>query len=264
MPVLVVGAETAAGRAAVEALLRARGEVRAYADAAVAGDDEAAALRATGAKVAVGDLDDEAHLEAALEQVHTVVHLAGNPFAAPEDQLDAFATTVSAAIGAGCRRLVRVTELAAADPDGNPYLEHLAAEEALLADAPFERVTFRCGLRYARDDAATLRIARAALGDADRQVVHAPLHLADLAEAVRAADRLRDTDPDVDLAVELVGPEETTLGAFHERLRAALDVTADDGRLPPAVEGWLSRPAVGGPAALGRSGTPIADGLRAP
>lgn len=261
MPVLVVGADGAAGRAAVELLVRSFGEVRAYADAAVTTDDDAAALRSLDVKVAVGDLDDEAHLEAALEQVFTVVHLAGGPFTPPDEVLDSFATTVSAAIGAGCRRLVWATELAARTPDGNPYLEALAEAEQIVADAPIERITLRCGLRYATTDPVTRRIARSNLSAADAQTRHAPLHVADLAEAVRAADQLRESDPDMHIDVELVGPDEVTLGAFHRRLRLALGIGDADEGLPDRVADWLSRPAVGGPGALGREGTALVDGL---
>lgn len=263
MPVLVVGADGAAGRAAVKLLVRSFGEVRAYADASVTTEDDAAALRVLGVKVAVGDLDDEAHLEAALEQVYTVVHLAGGPFTPPDEVLDAFATTVSAAIGAGCRRLVWATELAAREPDGNPYLEALAEAESIIADAPIERITLRCGIRYAATDPVTRRLAASDLSAADAQTPHAPVHVADLAEAVRAADQLRESDPDMHLDVELVGPDEVTLGAFHRRLRVALGVGNADAMLPERVADWLSRPAVGSPEALGRQGTPLADGLAA-
>lgn len=262
MPVLVVGAETAAGRAAVRALARGRGEVRAFADAAATDEDGAAALRALGAKVAVGDLDDEAHLEAAAEQVHTVVHLAADPFGRPTEQLDALATTLSAAIGAQCRRIVWATELAAVRPDGNTYLEALAAGADLLAGAPLEVVTLRCGLRYAPEDPGTLRLAADEPGGADMAARHAPLHVRDLAEAVAAADRQRGTRSEVHLDVELVGPEELSLGAFRSALREGLPVAPSARPLPSVVADWLSRPATGGPQALGRSGTRLAEGLR--
>lgn len=261
MPVLVVGADTAAGRAAVEALARAGGEVRAYANAEVAGDDEAALLRALGVKVALGDLDDEAHLETALEQAHTVVHLAIDPLGDADAQLDALATTLSAAIGAGCRRLVWATELAASDPGGNPYLEALAAAEAMLADVPLETVTLRCAVRYAPDDPLTRRLADAEETGLDLSAVHAPLYVGDLAEAVRAADRQRDAREEIALDVELVGPEEVSLGDYLAAVRDALPTAPTRRPLPPAVADWLSRSAPGGPDALGRAGTTMLEGL---
>src|SRR5687768_6455422 len=134
MPVLITGAETPEGLATARRLARTRGEVRAFADVDAA--EAAEALRSLGCKVARGTLDDEGHLEAALEQVHTVIHLAGGPMTDPDEVLDAAATVLSAAIGAGCRRMIYASHLGAGDPRGNAYLEACAEVEALIADAP--------------------------------------------------------------------------------------------------------------------------------
>lgn len=266
MPILLVGAETAAGRAAATALLHTGGQVRLYLDAERCGDDDAVAWRARGAKVALGTPDDEGHLEAALEQVHTVVHLAIDPLADPGPQLEALATVASAAIGAGCRRLVWVTELAASEPGNNPYLQMLAEAGALVAGLPMETITFRCALRYGPDDRLTRALAAARPGLGAR---HAPLLVDDLASAVVAADAARETTQDLDVEVELVGPTELSLADFAARLAAALGAArraavlgAPPGaNLPEAVLDWLSRDATGGPHALGRQGTPLEEGL---
>lgn len=234
-------------------------EVRAYLDATVGTDDDARALREQGCKVAVGDLDDEGLLETALTGAHTVVDVGAGPLADPGEQLDGVATTVSAAIGAGCRRLVWVTELA--DPRGNAYLEALADAEEMIADAPLETVVFRCGLRYGRDDELTRALCAADLSGADASTMHAPLALDDLGDALAAADRQRGTQADLHVAVELVGPDEIRLGSYIDRLRAALGVSPPPpgtGQVPERVLDWLSRPAVGGAEALGRTGRSLA------
>src|SRR5680860_1475298 len=88
MPVMVTHAQSAAGRAAVRALRRSGGELRVWLDAEVATDDDAAAFRGLGCKVAAGTMDDEGRLELAFEQVHTVVHLGGGPLEEPEEVLE--------------------------------------------------------------------------------------------------------------------------------------------------------------------------------
>jgi uncharacterized protein YbjT (DUF2867 family) len=69
MPVIVVGADTPLGEAIVAALVSRGGETRAFAT----DPDRAAALRALGAKVAVGDLSDGSHVGAAAYNTFTAV-----------------------------------------------------------------------------------------------------------------------------------------------------------------------------------------------
>ncbi len=236
--------------------------MRAYCDAALAGDDEAAALRVEGVKAAVGDLDDEGHLESALEQVHTAVHLAGDPGTDADEALDALATTLSAAIGAGCRRLVLAGALGVEDPAGDAYLEALAEGERMLEDAPLETVVLRCAVRYGPGDELTRALASADLDGLAASAPHAPLHIDDLAGAVAVADRQRDANPELHLTVELVGPDIVDLATLVDGLREALGAPPSQVRLPEPVGRWLSVPRVGGREAIGRGGTPFADGLR--
>src|SRR5680860_313890 len=114
-------------------LRRSGGELRVWLDAEVATDDDAAAFRGLGCKVAVGAMDDEGRLEVAFEQVHTVVHVGGDPLQEPETVLDDAASVLSAAISAGCRRLVWPSHIGAGDPRGNAYLEVCAEVEDLAA-----------------------------------------------------------------------------------------------------------------------------------
>lgn len=61
MPVIVVGADTSIGEAIVEVVCRSAPEVRAF----VTDDKAAALLKERGVKVAVGDVSDSSHVEAA-------------------------------------------------------------------------------------------------------------------------------------------------------------------------------------------------------
>ena len=262
MPVLVTGAEGAVGAATVRGFLRGAGEVRVYLDAERSGDEDAERFRAMGCKVALGTLDDEALLETAMEQVHSVVHLAWGPLDDPEEQLDALATVAAAAMGAQVSRLLWTTELAAAEPAGSAYLEALAEAAGIVTSLPMETIVFRCALRYGRADPFTALLAGATWQNgADLSAPHAPLFLDDLAGALVTADNQRRS-ADLRLEVELVGPQRVTLGDFVRRLQDALGDEGAPAAPPPAwMADWLSRGATGGPDALGRRGTSLEEGL---
>ncbi len=61
MPVIVVGADTEIGLASIEGLLARQGEVRAF----VTDPEVGASLRERRVKVALGDVSDPSHIEAA-------------------------------------------------------------------------------------------------------------------------------------------------------------------------------------------------------
>ncbi len=69
MPVIVIGADTPIGADVVEALLARQGEVRAF----VTDPDAGLALKARRVKVAVGDVSDFSHVEAASLHCFTAV-----------------------------------------------------------------------------------------------------------------------------------------------------------------------------------------------
>jgi len=258
MPVMVVGAESGLGRAVVRALRRRGGEVRAYLDAEVAGDDDAVELRALGCKVALGEIDDEGLLETALEQVHSVVHCWGGPLTAPDVELDGVAGVLSAAIGARCRRLVWASQLGADDPRDVAYLRACAQIETLLADCDLETVVVRRALTYGEGDELTEWLAggAAAASGARAEAVHAPLALGDLASALAAADDLpRGGTEGLSMVLSLAGPVRTTLGAVAAGLSAA-GGPRRTGPLPGPTTELLSRDADPGPGVLGREGTP--------
>jgi uncharacterized protein YbjT (DUF2867 family) len=250
MPVLVTGAETGLGRATVRALVRAGGEVRAFLDAEVVGDEEADDFRRLGCKTALGAIDDEGRLELALEQVHTVVHCWGGPLTDPEAELDGLAGVLSAALGAGCRRFVWASHLGAGEPEGVAYLEACAEAEALLAEATLESVVFRRSLTCGESDELTARLA---FGRADVRpdARHAPLAIADLAAAIVRADLLQrgSVRADLSLVLELAGPEILPLAAIAAALRRTLPPSAA-APLPPTTVALYERDLLPGPGAL--------------
>jgi uncharacterized protein YbjT (DUF2867 family) len=268
MPVLVTGAEHALGRAAVAALHRSGGEVRAYLDPLAAPDGTIDRLRAAGAKVARGTLDDEGFLETALEQVHSVVHTAADVLTGPDAVLDDVASVLSAAVSAGCRRFVLVSSLGVDDPAGNPWLDALAEAEELCVDSPLDTVVIRRALTYGPEDRLTEILIDGAAGVVP-DATHAPLYLADLAGALVAADDRDRADGSLPhLVVPLGGPDLLSAGELIAVLggqitggyggAAARTATPD---LPAHAVDLLSRelvPPRGAPAA----GTPVRVGAR--
>lgn len=262
MPVLVTGAEDGLGAHVIDQLRGSGGEVRAYLDATVAGDDEARALRTRGCKVALGEPDDEGHLEAALAQVHTVAHCWGGPLREPTAQVAAAATLASALLGAGVRRLVWVRELAAGA--GNRYLAALDEVGRLFEELPIETVVLATALRHGDGDALTDRLASGWLtgSGADPATPHAPVHIADVAQAVGVADRQRGVAGELHLRLGVVGPDAMPLAQFLRRIRAsAQGAGAGAGEPPSWVVDWLSRPAADASASSGLVDT-VARGAR--
>jgi uncharacterized protein YbjT (DUF2867 family) len=243
---MVIGAQSQLGDRVIEHLRSSGGEVRAYLDATVATDDDAARLRATGCKVALGELDDEGHLERALEQVHTVAHCWTGPLHDPAAQVEVAATVGSALLGAGVRRLIWVCELA--HDERNPYLTAAAQIRELFHSLPLETVTLATGLRFGPGDRFTARLRAGWLCGSDvvGGAEHAPVHIDDVARAVAAADRQRGSRGELHAQLALVGPERFTLEGFLRRLGAPpLDAPRPPELDPPDdwLVDWLSRPA---------------------
>ncbi len=254
MPVLVTGAETAEGQASARRLRRGGAEVRAFVDYRDAAAAES--LRAAGCKVARGALDDEGHLETALEQVHTVVHAAAGPLTDPDGMLDDAASVLSAAIGAGCRRLVLVSHLGAEAPRGNAYLEALAEIEELVSDAPLESVIIRRSLTYGPGDPLTTALAAGALPAEAAEATHSPLYVADLALAVAEADTVRRGVGELTLLLTLTGPTEVLLEGFADLLAAPGRVRATAPPLPAPVVDLLARDLVAADGIAGPTDIP--------
>ncbi len=258
MPVLVTAAQTSVGRAVVRRLRSSGSQVRAFVDYR---DTEAAeALRAAGCVVARGTLDDEGHLETALEQVHTVVHLGGDLMTPPETVVDDAATVVSAALGAGCRRLIWPSFLGAEAPAGNAYLEACVEVEHLLAEAPLESIVIRRGLTYGPRDPLTEALATGAAPRQGAEATHSPLYVDDLAMVVVEADRVRGSGGEIAVNVTVTGPTELLLGAFADLLTAPQPPARPAPALDLVVADLLSRDLVSDGGIVGP--TDIPEGLQ--
>ena len=124
MPTIVIGADTAVGRAVVEALLRRQGEVRAFVSQPAMG----AELKELGVKVAMGDVSDASHIGPAALNAFSAVLIAE----AADDERDRFFAEDPPAVfrvweeglaDAGVRRIIWVgpseapAVLAAATPE---------------------------------------------------------------------------------------------------------------------------------------------------
>jgi len=261
MPVMVTGADQGLGAAVADQLLASGGEVRTFLDATTVDDDTAGVLRSRGCKVALGELDDEGHLESALTQVHTVAHCGVGPLEDPAVLVLNAATLASALLGAGVRRLVWVRDLAV---DGsNPYLTAQDEIGTLFADLPVETVTLATAVRHGPADQLTRLLAAGWVPptEVDLETPHAPIHVDDVARAVVAADRQRTTVVDLHMRLGLVGPETMVLRDVLSRLRApgAPAASRSAGTAPPWVADWLSHPAAGRP--VGPSPMSIARGV---
>lgn len=203
MPVLVTNAHTDLGQRVVAEVVATGGQVRAY----VSGPVDVGALRSAGVVVAAGDAFDEGHLEAAMEQVHTVVHLGPGLLAPSADAIvDHAAVVVTAAIGAGVSRFITLSAPGAGG--GDAYRRALGEVESLASDAPLPTVVLRTSLidtpavrdalAAARPDAATL----------DNDV--APLDLAEVAEGIAFIDDLRSSAHEGHVVLRYAGRRRTT------------------------------------------------------
>ena len=128
MPVIVIGGDTTTGRAILERMAGPGREVRAFVTRTSLG----AELREMGIKVAVGDVSDESHIEAASMNCFTAIMITE---AAHDDRERSFAGSESEVLGgwasavsaAGVSRVIwvqggtppdaQVREIAAVDPD---------------------------------------------------------------------------------------------------------------------------------------------------
>ncbi|MEE9298141.1 MAG: NAD(P)H-binding protein [Acidimicrobiia bacterium] len=126
MPVIVVGADTPLGEAVANALGGRNGDVRAF----VTDSEAAARLRRRAIKVAVGDVSDGSHIEAAALGCFTAILIG---FAAVDDRERSFSDGPTAIVSAwlkalgdaGVRRLIWL---------GNTRLIDLEAARALIAE----------------------------------------------------------------------------------------------------------------------------------
>jgi hypothetical protein len=213
VPVLVTAAHQPLARRLAARLLEEGGEVRVFADGDVG------SLRAAGAFVSMGTADDEGRLEAALADVHTLVHLGGAlPLGDPDQVLADARVVVRAATNAGVRRVLLRSLPGAEATAADPMRRALAEVEGLVAQVPCPTVVIRAGLV----DTPQLRdaLVTGGLGDA-LDVEVAPLRGSDLLELVAAFDRARSSSSRGHLLVSADGPLRTSVAGYLDRVGAA-------------------------------------------
>lgn len=186
MPVLIVPADTEIGVPLAQELRSAGAEVR----ACVTGAGDVPALRAAGAYVAVGDLDDEGLLDAAMTDVHTVVALHADPLVTDAGALDRdLRTTLTAAHEAGVSRLVvRSVPRPAGGGTDDDLRRVCAGIEQALVELPLPTVAVRTSLV---DTPAVRDALVSAMGRLDDEVEVAPVHLDDVVAGLVALDEAR-------------------------------------------------------------------------
>jgi uncharacterized protein YbjT (DUF2867 family) len=211
MPVLVTAAHHPLARRLAARVLEEGGEVR------VTADGDVGLLRAQGAFVATAASDDEGRLEAALADVHTLVHVGGGLGTRDPGRLVADAEVVArAATGAGVRRIVALSLPGASASADDPLRRAKAAMEQVLAAVPCQTVVLRVGLvdtPWLRDALVTSGLPPEVLATAVR-----PVRLGDLLELVVAFDRARAAAPEGHLAVAADGPVTRSLVGYLDRV----------------------------------------------
>src|SRR5438552_87260 len=165
MPVVVTGASGLVGRAALRAFRRRAPEVRAYVRRKEAVDQ----LRALGAKVAVGEIDDVETLAVVMRGAHTVCHLVGG-LDLPDDEAYERVNvgSVSAALDAARRakvsRFLLLSYPGADSSSTNSYLRTKGRAEDVLESAHVEPVIVRCTHVYGPGSPWLERMRRLARG----------------------------------------------------------------------------------------------------
>jgi uncharacterized protein YbjT (DUF2867 family) len=213
MPVLVTVAASALGRDLIRRIAGVGGQVRAFCDPA----DPVAELRHAGAICAVGSLLDEGHLETAMEQVHTVVHLGVGPLAGdPGLMVEEAATVLTAAVGAGVRRLIVASVTASAHDAADAVRRGAAEVEEMARSFPAPTVIVRSSFV----DTGPLRaaVARTPLGSDILAAPVAPVTASEVGGLLFAIDEARD-EPDRGAAVVVAADGALRL-PLGEHLRA--------------------------------------------
>jgi uncharacterized protein YbjT (DUF2867 family) len=213
VPVLVTAAHQPLARRIASRLLEEGGEVRVYS----AGDTTS--LRAAGAFVSSGTPDDEGRLEAALADVHTLVHVGGGILTRRPDRIVAEARTMARAAGnAGVRRLI-VLSIPGADPAaGDPLRQAKGEVEGIVAASACPSIVLRTSLV----DTPALRdaLATGGLGPEELAVEVAPVRTLDLVELVVAFDRARSRAEAGHLLVAADGPRRLSVAGYLDRVGA--------------------------------------------
>ena len=240
MPVLVTSAQRALPRRIARRLLDEGGEVRAYAHG------DASSLRAAGAMVASGEVDDEGRLEAAMEQVHTVIHVGGGLLSTDLDALERDADVVAtAAANAGVARVILLSLPGADSHAEEPLRRAKGRVEQRFEQAEPPSVVLR--VSWLDTDTVTDALLASGLANELGHVEIAPVRVEDLVELVVAFDRARSSAAEGHLVVAADGPQRRTVAA-HLRRREGERASLVGRRLPSqGVMDRLRRAVTDGP-----------------
>ncbi|MFI5392927.1 MAG: SDR family oxidoreductase [Myxococcota bacterium] len=283
MTVMVTGASGPIGHALVPLLVRTD-EVR----AAVRRPDAAEPLRALGAKVAVGRLDDADELAEVLRRVYTVIHLVGGPSQPDADSLQdanhgSVLRALAAAKVADVRRFVLVSVPGASPDAPDAYRRARGLAEEAVINSGLDHAVIRSthayglgGLWLSALVAGATASPPVVLGDPAAAL--APVAVEDVAAVLAAAD---DREGDLEGTWALEGPDATTPTALIRLLAGETApeprrVAGDEARasLEPALGvslsndalTWLADPARAdapdAAAAFDVPRTPLLGGLR--
>jgi uncharacterized protein YbjT (DUF2867 family) len=219
MTVMVTGASGMIGRALVPILVD-RDEVRAVVRTA----SSAEPLRAMGAKVTVGRLDDADALAEVCWGVETLVHLAGGPGMPDDDALleANHATTLRALEAAEAARIGRFifVSVPGADPDSSDaFLRAKGLAEEAVAASEMEAAVLRCGHTYGLGSLWFSAVVEAALASPPFVIgaggATAPVAVDDVARVLAGID---DRASSVSGTWGIEGPEPVEPDALYRSL----------------------------------------------
>jgi uncharacterized protein YbjT (DUF2867 family) len=280
MAVMVTGASGVVGRALIPALLAHEPEVRAAARRPEAAD----ALRALGAKVTLGRMDEPEALAETCVGAFSLIHLVGGVNQPSDDEVFAAnhrstITALEAAKLAKVRRFVLVSVPGASPEARDPFLRSKGLAEEAVAGSGLGFAIVRCCHAYGVGGlwfTATLAAADDGFAIGDAETPSAPVFVDDLAAVLVAID---DHPEEVNGTWGLEGPDVATAATVaHELGREeplrSLGPEAAAGRLgdllgieiSTVAARFFSRPsradAPDVAAAFGVEQTPIREGLR--
>lgn len=247
MTVMVTGGSGPLGHALIPRLLE-RDEVR----TAVRRPEAAEPLRAMGAKVTVGRLDDPDALAEVLRRVFTVIHLVGGANQPDDDALLAanhgsVLTALAAARRADVRRFILVSVPGASPDASDLYLRAKGLAEEAVVHAGLEHAVIRSAHLYGLGGLWFTAVVQGALAErplvlGDPSASVAPVFVDDLARVIVSADDRAD-DPAGTWALE--GPDAMTGAELASRLAGPGTETpapVDAAELPGVLERLLGIP----------------------
>lgn len=183
------------------------------------------------------NLADQTALGQAFEGVDAVVVTLGRPSTDPAPYLGAMASVIAAAAAARVPRFVMISDLGAANPGANEWLQVLARVEGMAASTAMDSTVLRCALTL--DDADPLTRLIAAGQVRDLGGVHHPITSGDVAGACWMA--LHDRPhPGRSQVIGVAGDSPVATSLLHQ----VLPPTTQPGpgvNLPPSVVDWFSR-----------------------